>query len=143
MPPYLCAYYIIMCTPQEAQISGMATLKMTNLKLHVIKTKITCFKCISQERQSLNRYKFPCKKPIGYGAVVLVHNGERVSNKILVFFVIPYKIEINLSPYPWKNCSEASKHVNFQLQKFTISITLPKISIFLQHLHFHFFKNVT
>ena len=71
------------------------------------------------------------------------HNGERVSNKILVFFVIPYKIEINLSPYPWKNCSEASKHVNFQLQKFTISITLPKISIFLQHLHFHFFKNVT
>ena len=71
-----------------------------------------------------------------------LHNGERVSNKILVFFVIPYKIEINLSPYPWKNCSEASKHVNFQLQKFTISITLPKISIFLQHLHFHFFKNV-
>ena len=58
----------------------------------------------------------------------MLHNGERVSNKILVFFVIPYKIEINLSPYPWKNCSEASKHVNFQLQKFTISITLQKMT---------------
>ena len=72
VPPYLCAYYIIMCTPQEAHISGMETLKMTNSKLHVSKAKITCFKCISQERQSLNRYKFPCKKPIGYGAEVLV-----------------------------------------------------------------------
>ena len=62
-----------MCTPQEAHISGMETLKMTNSKLHVSKAKITCFRCISQERQSLNRYyKFPCKKPIGYGAVVLV-----------------------------------------------------------------------
>ena len=61
-----------MCTPQEAHISGMATLKMTNSKLHVSKAKITCFKCISQERQSLNRYKFPCKKPIGYDAAVLV-----------------------------------------------------------------------
>ena len=72
----------------------------------------------------------------------MLHNGERVSNKILVFFVIPYKIEVNLSPYPCKNCSEASKHVNFQLQKFTISITHPKISIF-SALTFLFLQKMT
>ena len=46
---------------------------------------------------------------------VTEHNGETVSNKILVFRIILYRIRNNLSSYPWKKCSDASKHVNFQL----------------------------
>ena len=70
----------------------------------------------------------------------LPHNGETVSNNIFVFCVIPYKIKNNLSPYPWKKRSEAFKYVNFQLQKFSISIVLPNISIFFEALTFYFLR---
>ena len=75
--------------------------------------------------------------------IKVIHNGETVSNKILVFCIILFRIKNNTSPYPWKKCSKASKHVNFQLQKFSISIATPNISTLLQHLHFYFFKKMT
>ena len=90
---------------------SFALPSFSTLKTH--KIGMTKIWHINKENTCSNPHFWVSEKKFDFQSLAS-HNRNLVSNIILDFWVIPCKIKNNLSPYPWKEHSVASKHANFQ-----------------------------